>query len=81
MPWFDFVWVPGKDGNIEHLAEHGVTQDEAEEVVMNPDRVETSRSSGFPIVFGYTSTDKYIAVVYEQVDEVTVYPLTAYETE
>jgi uncharacterized DUF497 family protein len=81
MPWFDFNWTPGEGGNIEHIADHGVSQDEVEEVVQNPDRVETSRSSGRPIAFGYTTSGKYLAVVYEEVDETTVYPITAYEIE
>ncbi len=81
MPWFDFIWLPGEGGNNEHVSEQGVTQDEVEEVVQDPDRVETSRSSGRPIAFGYTSTGKYIAVVYEEFDQTTVYPITAYEAE
>jgi uncharacterized DUF497 family protein len=63
------------------LAEHGVTPEEFAEVVCNPDRVETSQSSGRPIAFGPTSTGKYLACVYEQFDETTVYPITAYEPE
>jgi uncharacterized DUF497 family protein len=78
MPWYVFVW----DGeNEEHLAEHGVTPEEFAEVVCNPDHVETSQSSGRPIAFGPTSTGKYLACVYEQFDETTVYPITAYEPE
>jgi uncharacterized DUF497 family protein len=78
MPFYLFVW----DGeNEEHLAEHGVTPEEFAEVVCNPDRVETSESSGRPIAFGPTSTGKYLACVYEQFDETTVYPITAYEPE
>ena len=52
MPWFDFLWVAEQGGNIEHVTEHGVSLDEVEEVVRDPDRVETSRSSGHPIAFG-----------------------------
>jgi len=81
MPWFDFVWVPGEGGNIEHIDEHGITQGEVEEVVCDPDRLDRSRSSGRTIAFGYTSTGKYIGVVYDEVDETTVYPVTAFETD
>jgi uncharacterized DUF497 family protein len=78
VPWYEFIW----DGeNEEHLAEHGVTAAEFAEVVSNPDRVETSRSSGRPIAFGPTSTGKYLACVYELLDEFTVYAVTAYEAE
>jgi hypothetical protein len=39
------------------------------------------QSSGRPITFGETSTGKYIAVVFDVVEEdpLAVYPVTAYE--
>ena len=80
MPWLDFIWVAGDGGNVEHIAQHGISQDEVEEVVQNPDRIDVSRSSGRPIAFGYTSEGRYIAVVYEEVDETTIYPITAYDS-
>ena len=78
MPFYTFVW---DDENEAHLAEHDVSADEFAEVVCDPDFVEESRSSGRPIAFGYTSTGKYLACVYELLDEVTVYAITAYEPE
>ena len=78
MPYFEFIW----DGDNEsHLDEHGVTIEEFVEVVTNPDRLEASRSSGRRIAIGGTSTGKYLACVYEQFDELQVYPVTAYELE
>ena len=41
----------------------------------------TSRSSGRPVVAGYTPDGRLIFVVYEEIDDVTVYPVTAYEVE
>ena len=38
-----------------------------------------SHSSGQPILFGYAFDGRYIAVVYSEVDEDTIYPITAYE--
>jgi hypothetical protein len=70
-------------GNVQHLAEHGVTQEEFEEVLVNHHHeATTSRSSGETITFGSTSTGKYLAIVYEEVeaDPLTVRPLTAYPT-
>ncbi|MDA1016891.1 MAG: hypothetical protein O3A00_20840 [Planctomycetota bacterium] len=40
-----------------------------------------SRSSGLPIVFGFTPDGRYIMVVYEQIDDITIYPVTAYDVE
>ncbi len=67
------------DGNVHHCAEHGISQEEVEEVLLNPTDVDISQSSGRPVVFGDTSTGKHIMVVYEEVDPDTVYPITAYE--
>jgi uncharacterized DUF497 family protein len=76
MPWYLFLWDPETE---VHLAEHGITSQEFEEVVCNPDAVGESRATGRPIAFGYTSTGKYIACLYELVDADTVLPVTAYE--
>ena len=47
MPWYDIIWNYEPGGNVDHVAEHGLTPDEV--------------------------------VVYEEIDDVTVYPVTAYE--
>ena len=58
-----------------------MTRDEFADVVCDPDHVEISRSSGRPIAFGYTPAGKYLACVYELLDETTVYAVTAFEPE
>lgn len=72
------------DGNYVHIVvEHGITQDEVEDVVGDPSNATTvSRSSGRPMTFGRTTTGRYIAVVWEEVgdDPRTIKPVTAYET-
>ena len=78
MPFYLFIW---NDQLEEHLAGHGVTPSEFEEVVCNPDEVDRSRSLGRPIAFGGTSSGKYLACVYELLDQTTVLPVTAYEVE
>jgi hypothetical protein len=67
---------------IQHIAEHGVTVDEVEEVLHDPrSRVGRSRRSGRPQTFGWTSTGKFITVIWEEVadDPRMIYPVTAYE--
>ena len=78
MPHVSFVW---NDELIEYIGRHGVTQDEFAEVVMNSTDVRTSRSSRRPIVFGPTSTGKYLACVFDYVDLDQVVPVTAYEVD
>ena len=78
MPSVFFVW---NDELIEYIGQHGVTPDEFEEVVLNAIDVEESRSSGRPIVFGPTSTEKFLACVFEYFDDDTVIPITAYEVD
>lgn len=49
------------EGNVQHLAEHGITVEEAEEVLHDPrSRTGRSRRTGRPQVFGSTSTGKFI---------------------
>lgn len=81
MPLIDTIWDLPDDphGNVQHIAEHGITPLDVEHVLNNPDRRETSRSSGMPIVFGQTPSGETIAVIFEEIDEGTVYPVTAYE--
>ncbi len=53
----------------------------SKEVIFNPVDHDVSRSSGLPIVFGFTPDGRYILVVYEKIDDVMVYPVTAYDVE
>ncbi len=83
MGYLKAIWDldDDREGNVQHIAEHGITKDEVEQVLENPEGIESSRSSGRPIAFGETSTGRIIAVVYEEIDQDTVYPVTAYEVE
>jgi uncharacterized DUF497 family protein len=67
------------EGNVQHCAEHGVSKDEVEEVFANPTDFDFSRSSGRPVAFGNTSAGRHLMVVFEEVDDDTVYPITAYD--
>ena len=75
MPYFLFVW---NDEIEEHLAEQGVSPDEFEAVVCNPDSVDKSRTSGREIAFGEVD-GRFLACVCEMLDRSTVLPVTAYE--
>lgn len=80
-----FIWDldDDPDGNVQHLVEHGVSPDEAEEVLLARGSWTTqSRSSGERITFGYTAEGRYLAVVWQHVadDPLTIRPITAYET-
>jgi hypothetical protein len=78
----DFVWNwDDPDGNVAHIASHGVSPDDVKDVLLDLDAETISRETGSPVAFGFTRTGRYICVVYEWVDDVTVYPITAYEVE
>ncbi|MBA3312952.1 MAG: hypothetical protein M3552_01575 [Planctomycetota bacterium] len=66
------------DGNVVHIAEHGLTKRDVEEVLSSPLGEDRSRSSGKPIVFGRTRSGELVAVVYERIDDELVYPVTAF---
>ena len=76
MPWFDFIWT---DENEGHIFEHGITASEVEFVIQNPSQMIRSRSSNRTSVIGFTQQRRELFVVYEEVDEITIYPITAYE--
>lgn len=78
MPWKDIVWNYEDDGNVAHIAENGLSVGEVEHVVTNAEEYGRSRSSERPILFGYTAGDQYVCVVYEEIDDITIYPVTAY---
>ena len=82
MPWLDIIWDHLPNGNVEHIAGHGITPEEVREVMEN-DGCEhgVSESSAEPLVMGYTKAGRFLVVVYEQVDDITVKPITAYELE
>jgi uncharacterized DUF497 family protein len=69
------------EGNVQHVAEHGLTKEDVEEVLFGVHELDTSHSSGRPIAFGFTAAGEYICVVFERVDDDTVYPVTAYVLE
>ncbi len=83
MRYLRVIWdlVDDAGGNVQHIAENEVTPDEVEEVLQIADDAQFSRSSGRPLVFGYTDRGRLLAVIFEWVDEDTVYPVTAYEPE
>ena len=71
------------NGNVQHLQDHGVSMEEVEEVLLDPGSSRAvSRTSGLPTAFGWTSTGRHLAVVYELVDDdpLTFRPVTAYDT-
>jgi hypothetical protein len=76
MPYYEFHW---NEEVIEHIAEHGISQDDFEHVVCNPLSKGFSRSSGLPAAWGYTADGRYMMAVYQELDEVTLLPVTAYE--
>jgi hypothetical protein len=78
MPWVDVIWT---DENEAHIVDAGIGMAEVEHVIRHPIDSGISRSSGRPFVVGYSPGGRRIMVVYEDVDTMTVYPITAYGLE
>jgi hypothetical protein len=57
VPFWFCIW---DDGNVQHVAEHGVTPEEFEEVVSDPENLDTSHRTGRPIAFGHTGAGRYL---------------------
>jgi len=81
MPFESILWDldDDPDGNVQHCSEHGITKEEVEEVLENATDADVSRSSGRPVVFGDTLAGRHLMLVYDQIDEETIYPVTAFE--
>jgi hypothetical protein len=52
VPYFKFIWT---DEIIEHLAEHGISQDDFEHIVCHPESKGLSRSTELPVAWGHTA--------------------------
>ena len=81
MTFRQIVWDLDDDpsDNVQHCAEHDVTKEEVEQALDNATDVDLSRSSGMPVAFGDSDGGRHLMVVFEFVDDETVYPITAYE--
>jgi uncharacterized DUF497 family protein len=87
MSYFDVIWdlEDDPDGNVRHIAEHGVTMEEVEEVLSDPDNSTEDSEGGEgkdrSITFGETAAGRYLAVVWETAvdDPLTIDPVTAYD--
>jgi hypothetical protein len=76
MPYYDFLW---DDEALDHIAQHGVSREEFEFCVQHPDRLSESWSSGRDCCWGTLDDGRRLFCVYEMIDQVTIYPVTAYE--
>jgi hypothetical protein len=60
-----FLWDYSPGGNVEHIAEHGLTPEEVESAFDSIETETASRSTGRPAIFGRTLHGDVIFVVYE----------------
>ena len=83
MPLIDAIWDLSDNpyGNFQHIVANGLTPEDVEYVLNHSRRNANSRSSGRPIVFGDTPSGERIAVIFDKIDDDTVYPVTAYPVE
>jgi len=76
MPYYFYIWT---DEIVDYIDRHGVTPEEFEAVVSDPDEVEKSHSSDRFVAFGNID-GRPLACVYELTDDY-VLPVTAYEVQ
>jgi hypothetical protein len=83
VPIIDVIWDLPDDpeGNVQHIALHGLTPADVEHVLNHPRRNSKSRSSSRPVIFGRTPSGEDIVVVYEEISSGVIYPITAYPIE
>jgi uncharacterized DUF497 family protein len=80
-----FLWLDDPGGNVEHVAEHGLTTEEIESAFDDVEVETTSRATGRPALFGRTFKGDTVFVVYDLETDADghefVYVRTAYITE
>jgi uncharacterized DUF497 family protein len=74
------IWDDENDplGNVQHIAEHGLTVGDVEAVLSDPESEGFSKSSDRPCCFGYTPGGEFIIVIYEEIERDSAYPVTAF---
>lgn len=75
------IWNEDPGANIDKVMQHGLMPGDVDAVIENSTGYGISRSSNRPILFGYTPDGRFIAVIYEEIDFETIYPVTAFEVE
>jgi hypothetical protein len=80
MKYTRFFWdaADDPDGNVQHVAEHDLTVDDVAAVSSAPVSQGNSNSSGLPAVWGYVPGGRFVIVIFEEIDEDSVYVVTAY---
>jgi uncharacterized DUF497 family protein len=81
MDFLRILWDADDDpgGNVWHLAEHDLTVEDVEHVLTHSSAEGVSRSTGLPVLWGYTPDGRYVIVVYETIDKETIRIVTAYD--
>jgi len=79
MKWTHIIWDPTPGGNVGHVEEHDLTTQDVDHVLENPEGEGKSKTSGQPCVFGHVPDGRHIVVIYQEADDETVIPVTAYE--
>jgi len=79
MSWLTVIWNDETGGNVEHIARNGLTPDDVDQALLNPVRHTVSRSTGRMALFGFLPDGRLIFVAYNEIDEDTIEPVTAYE--
>jgi uncharacterized DUF497 family protein len=81
LQFLHIIWDMEDDpkGNVQHIAEHGLSLAYVETVLNHPYREGFSKSTGRPAVWGYTPENEYIIVIYERIDLDTIRVITAFE--
>jgi hypothetical protein len=81
---FVIAWDDDDDpsGNVQHISRHGLGKGDVERILRNRrNPIDRSLASGRSLTRGWTKDGRYVAVVWDEVDQDprTIYPVTAFE--
>ncbi len=79
MPVYHYVWT---DENTDHIRQHGISEAEFEHAVDRaPKKAEVTQPNGRIRIEGRTVDGRRVRCIFERIDELWVYPITAHEVE
>jgi hypothetical protein len=83
MPIVRIDQIVWDDFNVEHIAEHGVTPEEVEEVLTGGNLTIRSKRERYYRTFGWTVSGLHIVVIWDELEynPRIAYPVTAYPVE
>ncbi len=76
--WIRIIWNEERGENVDKVLAHGLTLEDVEAVVADPESEDRSRTTDRGVLFGYTPSGEFTCVPFEEYENGdAIYPITA----